>query len=63
MTHYHDYEQITYETDSDGVTEVYGWARDTKRHLQRYFLATFPTVEQMRLIFPQACDTHPAFED
>ena len=65
--HNNEFEYFTYEIDSVGSIDVYGWGRYTEPHVlvghpRKMFMRCFPTIEAARKEFPDAFHDHPAFD-
>ena len=64
--HNDEFEYFTYEIDSGGSIDVYGWARHRTGKLagqpRKMFMKCFPTIEAAKKEFPDAFHDHPAFD-
>ena len=61
-----EYEYFTYEIDSVGIIDVYGWTRHTdgplKGHPRKMLMGISNDLRDVLSTYPGIYDTHPAFD-
>ena len=64
--HNNEFEYFTYEIDSVGSVDVYGWDRYRGGALhgqpRKVFMKTYTDLRKVLSEYPGIYDTHPAFE-